>query len=68
MQWKAYEAWSAYGAEVPLAVPAEDASQVSAALPLLSLVFCWVSAVWVSVSLVLCWVSAETLSQILLTV
>ncbi|KAL0021472.1 hypothetical protein WJX79_007300 [Trebouxia sp. C0005] len=27
--WKAYEAWSAYGAEVPLAVPAEDASQVT---------------------------------------
>lgn len=29
LQWGAYEAWSAYGAEVPLAVPAEDASQVS---------------------------------------
>ena len=29
LQWKAYDAWSAYGAEVPLAVPAEDASQVS---------------------------------------
>ena len=28
MQWGAYEAWSAYGAEVPLAVPAEDAEQV----------------------------------------
>ena len=28
MQWVAYEAWSAYGAEVPLAVPAEDAEQV----------------------------------------
>lgn len=27
--WGAYEAWSAYGAEVPLAVPAEDAPQVT---------------------------------------
>jgi len=40
VQWKAYEAWSAYGAEVPLAVPAEDASQVSAVLTPLVLVFC----------------------------
>ncbi len=63
VQWKAYEAWSAYGAEVPLAVPAEDASQVSAVLTPLSLVFCKVSAVWMSVSLVLCWVCAETLTQ-----
>ncbi|KAL3161352.1 hypothetical protein ABBQ32_010249 [Trebouxia sp. C0010 RCD-2024] len=27
--WGAYEAWSAYGAEVPLAVPSEAASQVT---------------------------------------
>lgn len=40
VQWNAYEAWSAYGAEVPLAVPAEDASQVSAVLIPLCLVFC----------------------------
>lgn len=31
LQWGAYEAWSAYGAEVPLAVPSEAASQVSLA-------------------------------------
>lgn len=31
MQWGAYEAWSAYGAEVPVAVPSETADQVSAA-------------------------------------
>ena len=29
LQWGNYEAWSAYGAEVPLAVPAEEAEQVS---------------------------------------
>lgn len=28
LQWGAYEAWSAYGAEVPLAVPSETADQV----------------------------------------
>ena len=31
LQWGAYEAWSAYGAEVPLAVPNEAADQVSLA-------------------------------------
>lgn len=28
LQWGAYDAWSAYGAEVPLAVPSETADQV----------------------------------------